>query len=151
MRALQTAKTADAIGQVVIIPLGAAAAALLDGYPVRNALLDPSTLFFSGLFGVGGWQIASCILSACFLPREWYTHGRRVYEKLLILVLAAGGVLLWLNRNSSTNDMEEAGVSFAFLMLFLGPLMAIFYFTITVVEHQRMRAKRAAHNSSSVI
>jgi hypothetical protein len=88
-------------------------------------------------FGLGGWQVFSCLVHATVYKREERSIMRRKYEKVLVGVLgiaaASGGVgLLGIEAGYLVLGFE------ACLMLVGGLAMAIIYWTECLTEIRKL-------------
>lgn len=91
-----------------------------------SMLIDPAFGFFGFFFGIGGWQ-ALMALAFAFDDREFRDSGRIVYERILLTVIGIGIISAF---------FPGALLSFGFLMLFIGAIMAIWNMNIAYSEYQ---------------
>jgi hypothetical protein len=73
------------------------------------------TGFMVFYFGVGGWQVISCLVHVLAMPRSERNASRRAYEWTLIVVLLIG-------------------VLIAYVMIFIGAIMALWYCITCIAE-----------------
>jgi hypothetical protein len=93
--------------------------------------------FFIFYFGVGGWQVFSCLVHLTVYDAEARSKTRRKYEKLLGWVLGIGAV------SGALAYMDiDAGIAILFgegcIMLVGGIAMAIWYWTDCFVETTKL-------------
>lgn len=84
---------------------------------------------FYAYFTVGGIQIISTVVNAANLPQAYHNEKRKAYNKLLVIVLITTGISAVLLAVSLPIIMMVL-----FIMLFLGPVMAIWYASISYEE-----------------
>lgn len=97
--------------------------------------VGPSSLIFA-YFTVGGVQLISCIINRFSLPNALRSESRIYYEILLLMVCAVA-----IAAYTMDNDFLFA---VALCMLFLGPVMAVWYGVITWQELEKARTADAA-------
>lgn len=118
MSAVKFWKALDIVGQILCVWM-----------PMRDTGMDTSEddIFFM-YFIIGGWQVVSFIAHKA--TKEKDNEARKLYGLLLLLILVAGMV-------SAVSVGPTGGlflVLYAMAMMFIGPIMAVFYFVICVVE-----------------
>lgn len=88
-----------------------------------------------------GWQLLSVLYQALKRKRDQKSYGRRVYEKVLVLALAA---VLGVTAYALLQEDREKGLACLFSLLYFlfygGCILAIWYLGITVAE--LLKAKR---------
>lgn len=128
---MKTWKHADFIIQCILIftSLGFAIARGFEG----------SEMFWAYLL-VGGWQLVSCLINAVWTKGQWKVSDRKTYLiTVLILILSAVPVYF---------DMINAGdfiFKYLFGLLFITPLLALWYISICYREWQLIRTKDFMH------
>jgi|GEM_PF-1438380 len=94
--------------------------------PLLCCIFEPTILFVT-YFTVGGVQFLSCLKNMITLPRGARARSRRGYEILLLIVI----VLFF---GSWALGKGEIAMIEAAALLAISPLMAIWYFAITISE-----------------
>lgn len=98
--------------------------------PIVWAIYQQETFgLFYAYFTVGGIQIISTVVNTASLPQAYHNEKRKAYNKLLAIVLITTGISAVLLAVSLPIIMIVL-----FIMLFLGPVMAIWYASITYEE-----------------
>lgn len=98
--------------------------------PIVWAIYQQETFgLFYAYFTVGGVQIISTVVNAASLPQAYHNEKRKAYNKLLVIVLITTGISAVLLAVSLPIIMIVL-----FIMLFLGPVMAIWYASISYEE-----------------
>jgi hypothetical protein len=87
--------------------------------------------FYVSYFIVGGWQVLSC-LTHFFLPHFYPYSGRKIYL-LVLLLLAMLGIIALLS--------PAFILPYLFILLFISPLMAIWYCFISYKEVKLLQQK----------
>ncbi|MBI1342325.1 MAG: hypothetical protein GC171_05235 [Terrimonas sp.] len=95
---------------------------------------------FTAYFIVGGWQLISMI-AHLFLKKKYIRiPSRKTYEVILLILLATGLLCFGL----AYLDIPIFWY-YLYLMLFLPPLLAIFYHFICYKEYQLLAKKELIH------
>jgi len=115
-------KRADIIGQglALLIPI------------ILGIAFDMPGVLIMCYFSVGGAQIISCLVNKISLNPQYKSSGRRVYEIVLLSI-----IILFLLLAYGMTMSDSAGNYFgwfAIAMLFVGPVMAICYASVTIIE-----------------
>lgn len=94
-------------------------------------------LLILSYFGVGVWQLISMLVHKLLQNKFIPNKCRKTYTNLVLIILLIFGVLYFLL--ATTNDLSifrELMMALLFGLLFLSPLMAIWYFSICCSEVQ---------------
>lgn len=102
---MKTLKIIDLAGQIIVTLVA--------------IFLWNETSFFIFYFGIGGWQVVSCLVHALVVPRRLRNESRKIYEVTLVVVLMFGWLIL-------------------FGMLYIGIIMAAWYMVTCGIEVNRM-------------
>ena len=127
-------KQIDLIGQAIML------------LPLISLLLpDQNQIAFYTYFTIGAWQCFSCLMN-------FITHGpgsvsRQAYSWILLVIIASFGLAVAIAYAFHSNSGMDWLVSYmaryayyeAFIMLFAGPVLAIWYGLITVTEYLQVR------------
>ena len=94
--------------------------------------LDPSFLLYA-YFLVGGWQLLSCLFHAIYKGHYYEAGDRKYYLKALLWVFILGIVTIpvWL--------------LYGFGLLFISPLLALWYTFICYHENKLLEHKSLIH------
>lgn len=95
---------------------------------------------FCAYFSVGAVQAISALMHSINSDRFLWSHSRGGYNILLTIILTLASVLVIVAYAFPGSGLGGALMGLMFLMLGVGPLMAIWYFTITVREMLKMQA-----------
>ncbi len=119
-------KSIDNIIQLLLI----AGAFILNLFS-RGGLLD-SVYFFPSYFVVGGWQVLSVIIHFFFRP-PYPTTMRKIYLVALALVFVV-----------TLGSIPLKGILMVLMgLLFVTPVMAIYYLVTCMVETKRLKQSMA--------
>jgi len=148
MNTFQSIKLADAVGQLLITPV----LYLVTSEPVY-AFTEDYRLIACYLFGVGAWQATSCLLWGieAAVTRKYIAGSRKNYSWVL-LVLSVWALMGWVGVLITDAAEQEGDVLGGLLMFagailvvaltFIGPIMSIWYFRLTLAE-TRLFASRS--------
>jgi hypothetical protein len=98
---MKTLKIIDVAGQIIVTMVA--------------IFLWNDMSFFIFYFGVGAWQVISCLVHAVVVPRRLRNESRKTYEVTLVVVLIFGWFIL-------------------LGMLYIGIIMATWYMATCCVE-----------------
>lgn len=94
-------------------------------------------LFFLFYFGVGTTQLVSFIVHLIINKENQLLTARKIYGVILMLVILAFIIVAPLGFIFNLKDRHI--IDFLFFALFFTPLMAIFYFFISIIEIRKIK------------
>jgi hypothetical protein len=116
-------KKIDIAGQVVLTVL-----------PLMLRALDPDGRLgynlLVGLICLGGWQVLSTVIHLPVIKAPWIVKGRMIY---CVALLLTGGYAFYQESQHSNPYMSHQA-----WLLMAGPVMAIFYFIISLKEKEKI-------------
>lgn len=118
---MKTFKLIDFWGQVILI-----------AGSVLSLAIDAEIAFW-GYFFAGGWQVLSCIAHGLLQERYFAAKDRKYYLKTLIWVFIIGITLI------------PVWVIYGFGLLFVSPVLAIWYAMICHNENELLEHKSLVH------
>lgn len=110
------------------------------GCMVRAIILKDISAMIWFYFILGGWQVFSFVCHILFRPPWMNRKSRREYGQVLVSLSLAFLILYLL----LVLDLPLL-IWFLFAMLFIGPVMAIFYFMIGTGEWTTIRHREFIH------
>ena len=130
---------ADVVGQLLITPIAYTAFCIINApYGATDVGI---TLAGCYLFGVGAWQATSCLVWALATPASQQSTGRKVYSYFLTFITVTAIILRL--TGGSRGIFNDVGILVLFAMLFIGPIMSVWYFTLTVREASAARSSQS--------
>jgi len=104
---------------------------------------DDGGILFSTYFTVGICQLVSFAINNSHEDKSYQVQGRKIYGNILRVILIGGIISLIL----VATPLAMITLAYLFIMLFVGVVMAVFYFIITLAELRKLTTMNATLNN----